>query len=256
MNSYKNNYRKYSYTRESTNNTNNANISNSNKETEDTSNYDNYNDFIWLPYKTQKDFIEFGDISSFCENSFNNISNNEKGEDINEYKSMIKKLENKIINKEKEFNKLDKICGKLMNENKNYKNNCEKLIKENIDLNNQIIKYKTDMKIGNNFVGVSLIEDDPESSKFLDDKCCEDILIDLNKDKEKDKGKKAGCYSKNLKNCIDMLMTKVVPSENVRSLLASILRQLGCTDQDIFRLVGNNRGVISIPFSFNKVYNK
>ena len=139
-----------------------------------------------------------------------------------------------------------------MQENKNFKNNIEKLIKENMDLNNQIIKYKTD----NNFVGVSLIEDDPESSKFIDDKFCEDILMGLNKDKVKDKDKKNSCYSNNLKSCIDMLMTKVLPSENIRSLLASILRQLGCSDQDIFRLLGNYRGVISIPFSFNKLYNK
>ena len=78
----------------------------------------------------------------------------------------------------------------------------------------------------------------------------------LNKDKVKDKDKKNSCYSNNLKSCIDMLMTKVLPSENIRSLLASILRQLGCSDQDIFRLLGNYRGVISIPFSFNKLYNK
>lgn len=233
------NFRKHSFTRDTTN---------SNIETSVTFN-DNYNDFIWLPYKSTKDFIEFGDISFVKESSFNN---SEKGEDITEYKSIIKKLEKKIIDKEKEFNKIDKICGKLMQENKNFKNSVEKLIKENIDLNNQIIKYKTD----NNFVGVSLIEDDPESSKFIDDKCCEDILMGLNKDKDKDKDKKNSCYSNNLKSCIDMLMTKVVPSENIRSLLASILRQLGCSDQDIFRLLGNYRGVISIPFSFNKLYNK
>ena len=242
----KSHFRKYSFGKESTTITNITNTS-KNYEAEPI----DYNDYIWLPYKTNKDFIEFGDISSLNESSF---SISEKGEEISKYKSIIKKLENKIMEKENEYNKMDKFCFKLMQENKNFKNNTEKLIKENIDLNNEILKYKSDIKKDNNFIGVSFIDEDPESSKFIDDKCCEDILNGLNK--EKDKDKKINCYTNNLKNCIDMLMTKVVPSENVRSLLASILRQLGCTDQDIFKLLGNYRGVISIPFSYNKFYNK
>ena len=235
-------YRRYSISGDST-----TNISNSNSELDSSS----YNDFIWIPYKTNKDFIEFGEIS--FENS---DIKSEKGEDINEYKSIIKKLENKIIEKDTAYNKLDNFSIKLINENKKYKNNVEKLIKENVDLNNQLLKYKCDLKNDKNFIGVSFIDDDPESSKFIDDKCCEDILNGLVKEKEKNQIKKVSCYSKNLKNSIDMLMAKVVPSENIRSLLASILRQLGCSDEDIFRLLGNYRGVISIPFSYNKFFNK
>ena len=179
---------------------------------------------------------------------------NEKREDINEFKSIIKNLENKLIEKEKDYTKLDNIFVKLVQENKNYKNNIEKLIKENIDLNEQISKYNNDLKNDKNFIGVSFIDDDPESSKFIDDKCCEDILIGLDKGKNSNKSKKQSCYSNNLKYCIDMLMTKVVPSENIRSLLATILRQLGCSDDDIVKLLGNYRGVISIPFSSNKLY--
>ena len=75
-------------------------------------------------------------------------------------------------------------------------------------------------------------------------------------EKGKIKTKKTIYYNSNLKNCIDMLMIKVVPSENIRFLLASILRQLGCSDEDIYKLIGNYRGVISIPFSYNKFCNK
>jgi len=109
-----------------------------------------------------------------------------------------------------------------MKENKNYKNINENLKKENLNLNNEIIKYNSEFKNEKNFIGVSFIDDDPESSKFLDDKCCEEILNGLNKEGEKGKIKKKSCYNNNLKNCIDILMTKVVPSENIRSLLASL----------------------------------
>jgi hypothetical protein len=210
-----------------------------------------FSDFIWLPYKTSKDFKEFGDIFSISE--FSDI-NQESIENNNEYKRIIKNLENKLNEKEKECNKLDNIVTKLMYENRNYKNNVEKLIRENCDLNNLMSKYKNDLKNDKNFIGVSFIDDDPESSKFIDDKCCEDILIGLDKEKDtNNKIKKKSCYNNNLKSCIDMLMSKVIPSENIRSLLASILRQLGCSDEDIFKLIGNYRGVISIPFSINKI---
>ena len=204
-----------------------------------------FNDFIWLPYKTSKDFKEFGDISAVSEYS-------DVLDYSNDYRKIIRNLETKLNEKEKECNKLDNILIKLMNENKNYKNNVEKLMKENCDLNNQMSKFKTDLKNDKNFIGVSFIDDDPESSKFIDDKCCEDILIGLEKEKDTNKIKKKSCYNTNLKSCIDMLMSKVVPSENIRSILASILRQLGCSDEDIYKLIGNYRGVIAIPFSFNK----
>ena len=69
-------YRRYSISRESTTSTN---ISNSELDSS------NYNDFIWIPYKTNKDFTEFGEISL---NSENIDIKSEKGEDIIEYKSI------------------------------------------------------------------------------------------------------------------------------------------------------------------------
>ena len=177
----------------------------------------NYNDYIWMPYRTDNDFNEFGDISLFIE-------------------------------KEKEYNN---IIIKLNQKNKAYENYIEKLKIENYSLNNIISKHKSEIKEDKNLIGISFIEDDPESSKFIDDKCCEDILKGLDKNKENMKNK-TSCYNINLKNSIDMLMTKVIPSENVRSLISSILRQLGCSDEDIYRLIGYHRGAISIPFSINK----
>jgi len=234
---------KSSYRRYSAGNEISTNLSNSDFDSS------NFNDFIWIPYKTSKDFAEFGDLSSL--NDYSDI----KGEDdISECKSIIKKLEIKLSEKEKEYNKLDNIFVKLMQENKIYKTNIDNLKKENLNLNNAISKYKSDLKSDKNFIGVSFIDDDPESSKFIDDKCCEELLSGL--EKGKNKAKKTTYYNSNLKNCIDMLMTKVVPSENIRSLLASILRQLGCSDEDIYKLIGNYRGVISIPFSYNKFCNK
>ena len=176
-----------------------------------------YNDYIWKPYRTDNDFNEFGDISLFIE-------------------------------KEKEYNN---IIIKLNQKNKAQENYIEKLKIENYSLNNIISKYKSEIKEDKNLIGVSFIEDDPESSKFIDDKLCEDILKGLDKNKENMKNK-TSCYNINLKNSIDMLMTKVIPSENVRSLISSILRQLGCSDEDIYRLIGYHRGAISIPFSINK----
>ena len=52
-----------------------------------------------------------------------------------------------------------------------------------------------------------------------------------------------------LKSSIDSLMTQIEPSQSARATFANILRQLGCSDEDIFKLIGNYRGVISIPVS-------
>ena len=51
--------------------------------------------------------------------------------------------------------------------------NIDKLRKENSRLNDLVIKYRNEK---NDEVGLSFIDNDLESSKFLDDKCFEDIL--------------------------------------------------------------------------------
>ena len=201
-----------------------------------------YSDFIWVPYKTRKDFLEFREISSFVD------SYEIKKEETEDLKMSIKNLESIILEKNKENNKLNNALSNLVIENKKYKNYNEKLIEEN---------YK--MKCGGvgggdkNFIGVSFIADDPESSKFFDDKCCEDILTGLDKNPNRNNQKKISCYSDKLKNCIDLLMTKVIPNEDVNNLIGNILWQLGCSSDDINKLIGIHRGVINtIPSNKNK----
>ena len=66
---------------------------------------------------------------------------------------------------------------------------------------------------------------------------------------------KEGISLNNLKTSIDTLMTQIEPSQSARAIFANILRQLGCSDEDIYKLIGNYRGVISIPIS-NVKYKK
>ena len=202
----------------------------------------NYSDFIWMPYKTSKDFSEFKEISSFIDSY---ELNNDKKEENEELKLNIKNLENIISEKNKENNKLNNAISNLVIENKKYKNYNEKLKEENYKM-----KYE---KSDKNFIGVSFIADDPESSKFLDDKCCEDILTGLDKNPNRNNPKKNNCYSDKLKNCIDLLMSKVIPTEDINNLMANILWQLGCSSEDINKLIGIHRGVINtIPSNKNK----
>ena len=201
-----------------------------------------YSDFIWLPYKTRKDFPEFREISSFADSY---ELKDDKKEEIEDLKLNIKNLENIISEKNKENNKLNNELYNLTIENQRYKSYNDKLKEENY-------KMKCESKPDKNFIGVSFIDDDPENSKFLDDKCCEDILKGLDKNPNRNNQKKNSCYSDKLKNSIDMLMTKIIPNEDVNFLMANILSQLGCSNEDIYKLIGNHRGVISIPFNQNK----
>ena len=155
----------------------------------------NYNDFIWLPYKEEKDLSEFGDISLFIE-------------------------------KEKDY---DNIIIRLNKKIKIYENEIDKLKIENYNLNS-IIKHKNEEK---NFVGISFIEEDPESSRFIDDKGCEDILTGL------DRNKKGGIYNIKLKNNIDLFMKNISLSDKDLSLFCTIIKQMGCSDEDIIKLLGD-----------------
>jgi hypothetical protein len=67
---------------------------------------------------------------------------------------------------------------------------------------------------------------------------------------------KEGISLQHLKSSIDTLMTEIEPSQSARSMFANILRQLGCSDEDIYKLIGNYRGVISIPVTNIKKYKK
>ena len=100
-------------------------------------------------------------------------------EDLNK---KIRKLEENIIEKEKEYEILYINYNILNQKNKNLEENdklietIDKLTKENSKLNDIILKYKNEK---NDDVGLSFIDNDLEGSKFLDDKGFEDIFCNL-----------------------------------------------------------------------------
>jgi len=59
---------------------------------------------------------------------------------------------------------------------------------------------------------------------------------------------KDGISMPHLKSSIDTLMSQIEPSQSAKAMFANILRQLGCSEEDIYKLIGNYRGVISIPY--------
>ena len=250
-----------------------------------------YEDFIWKPFKNQKEFIKFGELPI--------SETRENWNQIEELNGKIRKLEQKMIEKEKEYEVLYINYNILNQKNKNYEEQdkliemIDKLKKENTNLNNIIIKLKTEK---NDDVGLSFIDNDLEGSKFLDDKCFEDILTSLekkesdkktdsnltnnnnqkninnnnineSKDKKneiKDKSKsniqinkgKESLFNTHLKDSINLLMNQVSMNQNAKSTLSSILLQLGCSDEDIYKLMGNYRGTISIAGASNYNLNK
>ena len=172
-----------------------------------------------------------------------------------------------MIEKEKEYEILYINYNILNQKKKNYEEQdkliemIDKLKKENTNLNNIILKLKT---VKNDDIGLSFIDnDDLEGSKFLDDKCFEDILSSMDKKKEekkeinqnnnsKDKSNiqnnkgKENIFNEHLKDSINLLMSQVPMNQNAKSTLSSILIQIGCSDEDIYKLMGNYRGTISI----------
>ena len=228
-----------------------------------------YEDFIWKPFKNQKEFARFGELP---------ISETKKNYDmIEDLNKKIKKLEENIIEKEKEYEILYINYNILNQKNKNFEEQdklfetIDKLKKENTKLNELVIKYKNER---NDDVGLSFIDNDLEGSKFLDDKGFEDIFSNLDIKKEIDKkndlnltnktkkinnsinneSEKIGENNKlreininnRLKESINLLMNQVNMDQNARSTFSSILMQLGCSDDDIYRIMGNYRGTISI----------
>ena len=266
--------------------------------------YDDYNDisytdFIFIPEKNKKDLINFNLPLS---ESF------EKEKIINTLEINLKKLENKYKKKEKDFNILNINFTKLLQKNRSSSKSQDKLVNtidrlknENQNLNKRLMKYTNN----NNFIGVSFIADDENDSHYLDDKCFEDILDELDNRTTKENnfnnliainnaqrhsykninegylrqhqldGEKYFYSSatkfypsiykninrspdvndnriKDLKNSFSILMAQIDPSQNAKITIASILKQLGYNENEIFKIVGNYRGVISMHSSNSK----
>ena len=172
-------------------------------------------------------------------------------------------LEGKINNKYNfNFNKKDINNEKLLE-------TIEKLKNENRHLNKLILKYKTEL----NVMDISNIKDEIDDSLLTDDKCFEDLLDDLDipnnnnnvnnnnnnvnniynihnnnnnmriylgssKNNHSNKNYNKNLYS--LKESIDSLMSQIKPSQNARGTLGLILKQLGCTDDEVIKLMEHN----------------
>ena len=148
-------------------------------------NDDSYSDFIWKSNKNEKDFINFNkDIidDEKNENSFNK----EKQKKITELESYIKELEEKLEKKENDCNRINLNYAKLFKRSKMPELSYDKLL-DNIDKlkeENKNLKAKIEnLKLNQNFIGFSFIEDDLEGSRFIDDNCFEEILSELTNSK-------------------------------------------------------------------------
>ena len=144
-------------------------------------NDDNYSDFIWRPNKNEKDFINFN--LELIENDLNeNSISKEKQKKIKELETCIKDLEDKLERKENDCHRINLNYAKLFKKSKMPELNYDNLI-ENIDKlkseNKNLTKKIENLKFNQNFIGFSFIEDDLEGSRFIDDKCFEEILDEI-----------------------------------------------------------------------------
>ena len=143
-----------------------------------------FNDYVWMPNKNERDFINFNFVNDDnIENNKNEISmEKDKQKKINELECVIKDLEDKLEKKENDCNRINLNFAKLFKRSKQPELNYYKLLENNEKLkneNNNLKKKVENLKATQNFIGLSFIEDDLEGSRFIDDKCFEDILDGL-----------------------------------------------------------------------------
>jgi len=159
-------------------------------------NNESYNDFVWRPNKNEKDFVNFN--IELIENDLNeNSLSREKQKKIKELENCIKDLEEKLEKKENDCHRINLNYAKLFKRSKLPELTYEKLL-ENIDNlkneNKNLAKKIENLKYNQNFIGFSFIEDDLEGSRFIDDKCFEEILDEIDNKN-----------NKNLNNDINMM---------------------------------------------------
>jgi len=260
-----------------------------NEEDDIYSNNISYEDFIFIPEKDKDKLTKF---KIPLNDSF------EKEKIINDLESNLKALEKKYKKKEKDYNVLNLNFTNLLHQNKNSNlyqeklmNKIEILKEENQNLNKNLMKYSNNR----NILGLSFIEENDDDNHFLNDKCFEDILNELdNKTKINEyrpyikqnainnRNDKNFCISrnkfyqqnsktndsnfennnnknliKNLKDSFRILMNQIEPSQNAKLTIASIMRLLGNNNNEIGKVIGfNQRGVISMPNSNKNKFKK
>ena len=199
------------------------------------------NDYYWIKYTNEKKFNEFGQIQ---------INNSEDLlQQIEELKDYQAELLQKLSKTENDYHKLNLNFAKFFKTKKTGELNQDKLIetieklrKENNKLQNTLMN----MKQGDNFIGISFIEDDLNNSQFIDDYNFDEIIDNFNQ---------AGIYVNNnnnkisnqLKNSIISLIGQINLTQNIKLTLVSIFKQFGINDEEIYQLFGKKRGgVITI----------
>ena len=148
---------------------------------------ESYSDFIWKSNKNENDFVNF-DLNNIDNIDDKNEFSREKQKKINELETCIKDLEEKLEKKENDCNRINLNYAKLFKRTKIPEETYDKLIEnvEKLKTENKILKKKIDnFKSTQDFIRISFIEDDLEGSKFIDDKCFEEILDSLVENKSR-----------------------------------------------------------------------
>jgi len=217
-----------------------------------------YESFIWLSEQNLKQ-LGIDDLRKY------NVDKDiEKSPKILEGKIKIK-FNFRNFNNQKEIND-DKILETL-----------EKLKNENKYLNKIILKYKTET----NMMDISNIKDEIDDSILTEDKCFEDLLDDdldtinnaaINNPNNNNVNNIYNIHNNNnnmkiyfgsgknqysnrainnnkninlnlVKDSIDSLMTQIKPNQTVKGTIGIILKQLGCSEDDIGKLLEDNNKI-------------
>ena len=158
---------------------------NSNRKKENNSD-DSYSNYLWVANKEEKDFANFN-LSNLEQDD---MINNEKEKKINELQKFIKELNEKLAQKEKDYNRINLNYAKLFKKTKKPEMTYDIFLEENYKLKNEnkLLNKKIEkLKENQKFIGISFIGDDLENSTFIDDKIFENILEDITKNRENKK---------------------------------------------------------------------
>ena len=129
-----------------------------------------------------KQILDSNDLNKF--NFLKETEKNENQNKINILEKNMNELKEKLNKKEEDFNRINLNYAKLLKRSRIPENNKEKMLeeinslkKENKILNDSISKLQSEK----NIIGISFIEDDLESSFFIDNFCFDKILDEIEK---------------------------------------------------------------------------
>ena len=215
----------------------------------DNKNKVDYDKFIWKPVLSKRIFKDFEKPPL---NS--SVELRKEIESLQDYQS---ELLDKLAKKESEYNRLNLQTVKLINKKKGDTNTIqEKLIERLREDNKNLQVALQDIQNGNNILGtnygISLIHEELNDSEFLDEEHFDDILSEMTKNLSTANSKNQTLIQNRsnlsqLKYYFDKLLAEITLSQNAKSILSNILRQISFTDDEIYQIIGKKGGVISLP---------